>query len=333
MKYINLLLAIPLLFSVSYAELAPSAFSFSALLYNSELVVEGTVISVDRSQDQYKISFSIDECLAGPCDEEVLDIFVPLARGGLYHEDEAYLGPNDRRIVFLHSKGGLWAITNGIAGVLNPSMREEVRALYQRYRSNPQIFTQAYSAELIDVFNLFRNKDVRTRLLYDLENSLSTKDDRFISGLIGSDDKTFVIFGLLQAGRNRIESLKHEVESTLNSSKDSEIIFHSIVALGNYGLPESLPLVLSYLHNPEQGIRRAVIEAAGKTRTESILAPLNSLFPNETDWGNRLAIIDAIYPLSSRELVLNALNEFKTVESNDFVLSILEKRIESLSGN
>ena len=99
MKYINLLLAISLPFSVSYAELAPKAFSFSILLSQSDAIVSGTVISVDRSLDQYKMSFEIDECLAGPCNGEVVNIFVPLADGGFYLDDEPYLEPNDMYIV------------------------------------------------------------------------------------------------------------------------------------------------------------------------------------------------------------------------------------------
>ncbi len=333
MKYINLLLAISLSFSVSYAELTPKAFSFSILLSESDAIVSGTVISVDRSLDQYKMSFKIDECLAGPCNGEVVDIFVPLADGGFYLDDEPYLEPNDMYIVFLHAKDGAWAITNGVAGVLNPSTRDDVRALYQNYQSNPEVFLASHSGELSNLFNLVGNDDTRTRLLYDLENSISAKDDQFLSDLIGSGDKTFVTFGLLQAGRNRIESLRPKIEAMLDRSKDGEITFHAIVALGEYGSPESLPLVLKYLHNPDQAIRRAVIEVAGKTGDESIVSPLQKLYPNEIDWGNRVAIIEAICPLSNRDLVISTLKEFQALESNAFVLSFLEKRIESLSND
>lgn len=111
MKYRYLFFA--LLVTNMYAELGPKAFSFSSLIKRSEIIVSGSVTDVIKNQTQYRILFSIDECITNNCNEQSIEIAVPVANG-FYIPDESYLEIGQEYLLFLHSDSSYWSICNKV---------------------------------------------------------------------------------------------------------------------------------------------------------------------------------------------------------------------------
>jgi hypothetical protein len=306
-----------------------SAFSFSNLFLNSDIIVCGSVEDIKIDSKEYKIIFRIENCITTNFNKNPIEIGVPLS-DGFYIPDEPYLKKNNQYLLFLQFENNGWKIPNKIAGVLDHDLTTDVRKISEKYHANTKLFSKECSTTLQDLFFSMRSKFTKVRLLYDLKNLLGSSDKQFLASLFKLKDKQIRFFSILQLGRLNIESMRAEIENLLQNSADFEIIFHSIVALGDMKNSNSLQLLLQYLNSPEPAIRRAAIAAVGKIRDKKIVIPLKELYPRENDIGQRLAIITAISRLSDLNSVINALRYFQSIEADPLVLSIINKKINPL---
>jgi len=162
----------------------------------------------------------------------------------------------------------------------------------------------------------------------NLKNILDSNDSAFLSSLINSEVTQFKLFGILQAGRKKVNSLKNEVVNVLTTTEGLNVKFHCIVALGDYKDGEYLDLIIPFLNSEKQYIRRAAVEALGKIRDKRMIEPLNRLYEKEEDFGNRMAVVTAMYRLSEKSIIENTLNYFKSKENNNLVLQYINKFVK-----
>jgi len=309
--------------TASYAELDESMFSFSNLLSGSDLIVVGIVCDTKIESQQYHINFRIENYIKGKSANNLVDIIVPLANG-LNIPDEPYLQKDNRYLLFLKYQSQ-WTVLNRMAGVLNADVETDIHQLFNVYQSNHDIFSKEHSIALQQVFFTTSSSDVRIRLLYDIEKNLDEKDESFLLSLFNSDNKQLKIFSILQSGRLKIHSMRAKIEQLIKMGTDTDIIFHSIVALGDMGNVESRPLIFDFLYDSDPAMRRVAIEAAGKIGGNEIVEPLKNIYPTEQDFVMRLTIITAVCRLADRNVIKGILEYFQTIETNTLVLSVLER--------
>ncbi len=319
-----------LLFSSVQAELSNEAYAFSNLFERTEMIVSGTVVDVSKDQEFYDINFLIEDCIMGNCNENIIQIRVPMS-DGFYIPHESYLDVDESSIVFLQANRGAWQISNSMAGVLNTAMKNDVILLAQQYAVNRTIFSS--SPAMQDLFNSLTERDSKIRLLHDLERHLDVSDESFLGGLLQSEDKYISNFAILNAGRLNMESFRHDITKTLIQDLDPETSFYCIIALGNYARGESTPIILPYLNNTDAGIRRVAIEALGKIGSDDVVAPLQSSYFREDDFVQRLAVIEAILRVRNLAIATNTLRAFEATETNQTLRAILANRLSSRGGN
>ncbi|MFC1557549.1 HEAT repeat domain-containing protein [candidate division KSB1 bacterium] len=315
-----------------YAELAPRAYSFSSLLPRSDLVVCGTVEETEPLGSQEVARVRITEILYGSATDE--SIFVAFAGFGV--PDEPNLFVNGEFVLFLSRNGDYYSVVNNEAGTSNIRERDDIVSVIELYTSTQDLFTPAHKTELKELFSVVSSNAVKSRLLWDLEPVLTAEDETFLSNLIQSDVKEHRYFALTLTGRLQIFSLRETIEGIANSQGDPALTFHAIAALGDMKDRNSITTVKSYITSPDDGIRRAAIEAAGKIGDITVLPQLRSGYATEDDFGMRMSIITAVSRLRSSGAatvdtsVLDCLNYFRSRESNQLVVRKLDRTISSL---
>jgi hypothetical protein len=328
-KKLIMLLALFLFISqpaILFCDLSEDAYLLSKLLSKSELVVSGYVDNIAINNDNYKFFFIIESVLKGDKIKEA-EVISKL-KNGFYLEDEPYLEKNKSYLLFLRKVNNDWVITNGIAGVYSIDVKDELTKIISVYDKNQKIFTQNYANDLIDLFNSLNSSKLKRILLYDLKKGITKDHSGFIENIFESNEKSFKIIGIQEAGRLKIEFMKGKIENLIQTNNDVELIFYGICALGEYGDENNLNLITPFLSSNDQGIRRVSIEALGKIGGDQIISPLLKLYGEEKDWGNRIAIITSINRLLDRIKVNDTLNLMLKMESNPLVISILNDTLK-----
>ena len=165
-------------------------------------------------------------------------------------------------------------------------------------------------------------------MLLDLEDLVTIDDEIFISSLINEREEEYKIFGILQSGKNKIESLRNVIENMLKFTNEINIKFHCLVSLGDYKNSNSIDLIISFLNDEKQYIRRAAVEALGKIQDDRIIEPLKNLYFKENDFVDRMAIITSIFKIKNKSEANKTLKFFRKSEENLILKTFLDEKIE-----
>jgi len=327
-KLFYLILFLSITYSSSKAELDESAFSFSNLFIKSNIIAYGSVKDIIITSNEHKIIFEIENCISQNSNIKLIEINVPLSNG-FFIPDEPYLEKNNHYLLFLNNSNNNWTITNKIGGVFNSDFKNDIIKIFEKFNYNKKLFEKDNKNDLKNLYFLFKNNLSKSKFLYDLKNILDTSDMPFLVFLFESQDKQAKLFAISQFGILANESMQPAIIELIQNSDDFDIKFHCIAALGNLKKTKNYPILLLSLNDPDPGIRRVAIEALGKLKNIEMINSLKELYPRETDMGQRLAIITAITRLSDLNLVIQALMYFQNIETDPYILSIINNRINS----
>jgi len=244
-----------------------------------------------------------------------------------YLDDENYLQTDNTYILFCSKSNNEYFFTEKGYSILNLSAKEDLLVILNAYKSNPELFSDISKNELFNIYSKLKTEDMKKRLLADLSELISDKDEKFLETGITSSDKIYKCFAVKKAGELGIAKFHTNIINMVNNEKDNDIIFTSLVSIGKYSDINNKDLFLFYLKNSDQGLRRVSIEALGKIINEEIVSEMISSFETEKDFGNRIAMIEVFASLKNNEFVNNVLSKLKKTEANSFVSTFIEKRM------
>lgn len=306
-----------------FAEISPKDYLFSNLLASADAVVTGKVNSVQSDDNKYEMIFEVEDNLSNDVSQKQINIISKITNGFRLAE-EPYLETGKKYLLFLKKGEHYYSIVNRLAGVLNVSVKDDVVKILNAYKQNKLLFSDKNTNEKIELFDLLYDNDIKTRLLYDMEEGLTENHISFIRSLIMSDIKRNKIFGLKVLANIKGSTEIEKVEELLLSS-DEDMQFHSVVTLGNIGNKETITKLIPFLKSTEQPLRRVAIEAISKIDIDIAFESLREIYEKEVDFGNRVAIIEAVKKAEDKNKLKNVLSYFLTIEYEEFVKKIIEK--------
>jgi len=112
---------------------------------------------------------------------------------------------------------------------------------------------------------------------------------------------------------------------------NERVIHHCIAALGDYGKPEDVDLLLNYLTTSKQNIKIAVVEAFGKIGDERMIEPLKNIYSTDMSYLDRLAIVDSICCLKNKTKAKDALAVILSNETNQNIKDYIKRTIQGLN--
>lgn len=190
------------------------------------------------------------------------------------------------------------------------------------------IFTNKNAIKNIELFSLLKSEEMKQRLLYDMEKMFTVENIKFIRQLLSSNNVQYKICALNVISNLKATSELSKIEELLNDPI-FDIKFHSIVVLGNIGQKETITKLFPFLGSTEQPFRRVAIEAIGKIDVDVALDNLSEIYEKEVDFGNRVAIIEAVKKSNNKNKLKNVLSFFLTIENVEFVKKIIEKYLNN----
>ncbi|MCP5375418.1 MAG: HEAT repeat domain-containing protein [Rickettsiaceae bacterium] len=307
----------------AWADFSEKEYSFSSLITNADLIVTGEIDSVQLTVENYEMIFHAEDILYNSESRKQFKI-LSKTKNGFRLPEEPYLERGGKYLLILKKESDYYSIVNGLAGIFNVSVKDDILKILTTYKQNKQLFTEKNTNEKIDLFESLSNEETKTRFLYDLEKNLTKNQMSFIRELLLSNNKRYTIFGLRVIANLKADSELRKVEEMLLSS-EKEIQFRSIVTLGYIGNSETNKIIIPFLESSEQHLRRVAIEAVGRIDGEEMLNIFKQTYSTEKDFGNRIAIIEATAKFNDRNKIRDALSYFLTLEKDPFVISIIEK--------
>ncbi|MFC1724963.1 HEAT repeat domain-containing protein [candidate division KSB1 bacterium] len=298
-------------------------FNFARLFKDADLIAIGTVKKVDVGKEFHKAVFEIETCIKGNIKKEI-EIKTSLYNG-VFKEHEIYLSEDTEVLLFLKKNNEASFSISSCSGFFSPRCKDDIELLLEQYNSNNNIFSNNHKGELKNIFTYLKNSRIKWMLLNDMQYLLDSDDLEFVSSLLYSSNVAIKIEGIMAAGRLKEESLYQILIDLLQTSNNSRIKYHYIAAISDYGKDDCVDLLIPFLDDQNQNIRRAVIEAAGKIKSEKMIKHLKRIYSGEEDFLDRIAVITSISFMKDKEKVKKTLDELLTFESDNLVKSFIEK--------
>jgi hypothetical protein len=309
------------------SDMADELSAFSSLLTRSELVVRGSVTEVIADANNYRVSLLIHECLLGSA-SGTIEIITPLA-DGFRLPDEAYPELRNSYVLFLKNIKPGWRIVNYYSGLFPGELTDDIDDVIDEWSGNKRMFSDD-ATSLKKIYRKIKSDHIKQLLQIDLETSLSANDSEFIHELLDSGTNSEKALAIRQIGKRKMGAMKNRVKVFLSTSHDPEILYNSLIALGDDPNETDIVLIEPFLTHERQEIRRVAIQALGNIHSTDIQDPLSHAYENETDVGNRVAIIDAISRMDDLGSVRTTLIKFKSIEKNSIVLQYVNIRLNQI---
>ncbi len=301
--------------------------SLQELCEKSNAVVIGTVSNLTITYDEYLMFFYVEDSIKDKIEEMQIRIKSQL-NSGFYLPDEVYLEDKQRYLLFLKKENDdFWTITGGYFGVFDVDYFKDIKLILEEYKNDSELFSGKNIKKLIQIFENTEMVKIKTLLLNELEKNMDVENLYYLDKFFEYENEAYKIFSIKNYGKYKVESKRENIEKTLLTSNNSNIIFYSIIALGEIKNNKSFEVIKQFLRNTDQGIRRAAIETLGKINDKKIIEPLIECYTSEKDFGNRIAIITSIEMLGINDDVKKAFEYLKSLEQDPFVFQFILKRL------
>jgi len=327
-----LLLCVVLLCPITArADVDGSFFRFATLYTEYDFIVSGQVFDTRRTEDRFLYRFAVDEHIGGIAPGDTLEFsFNPSYCDYCF---TFYVG--FECVLFMTARDDSVYITYHGSGAFRYESKSDIKLLTEAYTTHDNLFSKEYADVLKEMYNSFTEYDSRRRLLYDFEkeNILGDDDVPFIQSLLDSGDRFTQRQILIICGYSGIMSMRDEIEVLYRTSPDSGIRLHCLAALRELGHPDSYPLLLEALNDPDLSCRKNAIHAIGvyalNGRT-GIIPPLMDIYADEEDFSTRSTIVTAISRARETSEAIQALQELLEIETDSIVISNIEYELEKL---
>jgi len=314
--------------SVAFADMDYSVFSFSHLFDKADCVVSGTVVSCANDEQDWRMTVDVEDVLYGTAASSI-KVISPFVNGS-FREDEAYLGEGQRCILFLKKNGDIYNIVNGIAGVIKPETKDDVKTVAFEYEKNPALFSKENMSAMIKLYESLHENETKKRLLECMKGKYSNEEAPFLLTLLDSGDPYLQMYAAVQSGFAKIEDLRHAIESLCVSTNNVALRSESLFAIAQYEDNNSIPIVRSFFDDPNSEVRSNAYFASGVIGSSEVAESLIERFNMESDYVMRMTIVSALGGIKDKQLIAKILPRLKVRETNEIVLRHIDFTIEKL---